>query len=82
MTAMAIAKKHFKKSSHQGSDDGIRLEGRPHRVIIISANLSARSSMSSRDGAMAQKRDGLCDVLRVLGDLSGETAMCPLCFKT
>ena len=46
---MAIAKKHFKKSSQQGSDDGIRLEGRPHRVIIISANMSARPPMNSRE---------------------------------
>jgi hypothetical protein len=36
---MAIAKKHFKKSSQQGSDDGIRLEGRPRWVIMVSANL-------------------------------------------
>jgi hypothetical protein len=79
---MAIAKKHSKEPSQKGSDDGIRLEGRPHRVTIISANLSARPSMNSSDGAMAQKCDGLCDVLRVLGGLCGKTAMCPLCFKT
>ncbi len=79
---MAIAKKHFKKSSQQRSDDGIRLEERPHRVIIISANLSARPSMSSIDGAMDQSRDALCDVLRVLGGLCGKTVMCPPCFKT
>jgi hypothetical protein len=54
MIAMAIAKKHFKESSQQGSDNGIRLEGRPHRVIIISANLGAPHSMSSRDGVMSQ----------------------------
>jgi hypothetical protein len=73
---MAIAKKHFKKSSQQGSDEGIRLERRPHRVIIISANLSVRPSMSSRDGAMAQSRDSVCDDLcDVLRDLCGETAM-------
>jgi hypothetical protein len=52
---MAIAKKHFKKSSQQGADDGIRFEGRPHRVVIISANLSARPSMNSRDGSMSQQ---------------------------
>jgi len=39
---MAIAKKLFKKSSQQGSDDGIPLEERPHRMITISTNLSAR----------------------------------------
>ena len=54
MTAMAIATKNFKKSSQQRADDGIRIEGRPHREVIYSVNLSARPSMSSRDGAMGQ----------------------------
>jgi hypothetical protein len=58
-----------------GSDDGIRFEGRPHRVVIISANLSARPSMGSRDGAMAQSRDAVCDGLCDHRDLCGKTAM-------
>jgi hypothetical protein len=57
MTAMTIAMKHFQKSSQQGSGDGIRVEGRPHLVIIISASLGARPSMSSRDGVMAHSCD-------------------------
>jgi hypothetical protein len=44
----------LKMSSQQGRDDDIRLEGRPHRVIIISAKLSAQPSKRTSDGAMAQ----------------------------
>jgi len=57
---MAIAMRHFKKSSQEESGYGTRLAGRPHGVIIISANLSVQSSMSPSDGAMAQSRDALC----------------------
>jgi hypothetical protein len=79
----ASVAKALRRDHHSVSLPSVRQfnEGcRPETVIPRTS-----SGRKSRKGAkipsrylraMAQERDGLCDVLRFLGDLCGESAMC------